>query len=506
MGIRIRQRRNRIAVSFLAIAISFTSTIILVPNKASAEKIVEDSSVPSLEDRGDPRVETGAGKKDKEIGTLPPYIPPPHFARNKHQLPDIILREKREGKYIIPVPMVGIDPDTGFNFGAGVSLFNNGKKSSPFFGITPYKQQISTTVVFSTKSLFQITGYYDHPYLKDTPLRLRTECEFLYNPFQHYFGIGDDSLTLTFPGSPTAYGSYSDYKDALERESNGVAYSRYDEYGYTRLSFKPSLEYDLLGGYIRPLVGFQISKIWVDDYTGNTVGAVDSNGQSASAIEASTHLRDDCDSGRAIGCNGGYDIYVKLGLSFDTRNFEPDPSSGMLFEVVSELSPKFLGSSFNYGKLTTSLKGYGKILEYKKQLIVLASRAMYRWMFGDIPFYSMNILPYTETDRTGLGGFWTLRGYKQDRFVGPAAMLVNAEVRWSFVDFMVLNQYIKLMFVPFFDAGRVFNSASDTTFKNWKVDGGMGIHLSWNLSTVVSLDYGIGSEGKLFYMQLGHQF
>jgi outer membrane translocation and assembly module TamA len=62
------------------------------------------------------------------------------------------------------------------------------------------------------------------------------------------------------------------------------------------------------------------------------------------------------------------------------------------------------------------------------------------------------------------------------------------------------------MLVPFVDMGRVFDSAADSTLQDWKFDGGISFRLAWNLSTIVSFDYGRGSEGSMFYMELGHQF
>jgi hypothetical protein len=62
------------------------------------------------------------------------------------------------------------------------------------------------------------------------------------------------------------------------------------------------------------------------------------------------------------------------------------------------------------------------------------------------------------------------------------------------------------MLVPFVDTGRVFNSVGDTTLEGWKFDGGVGFRLAWNVATIVSFDYGVSSEGSLFYMELGHHF
>jgi hypothetical protein len=45
-----------------------------------------------------------------------------------------------------------------------------------------------------------------------------------------------------------------------------------------------------------------------------------------------------------------------------------------------------------------------------------------------------------------------------------------------------------------------------TTLDDWKFDGGLGFRIAWNLSTIISFDYGHSSEGNLFYMEIGHQF
>ena len=252
-----------------------------------------------------------------------------------------------------------------------------------------------------------------------------------------------------------------------------------------------------MGGYIRPLFGIRIAYNKVNDYTGDNIDG---------ATQLSTHLRVDCDSGRTKGCGGGFDNYVKFGFSFDSRNFEPDPSSGILAQTVLELSPRFLGSKYNYGRFSNSLNAYGNVFKYKKQQITLAGRFLYEWQFGDVPFYSMNTVPFNERDRQGLGGLRTLRGYKQDRFIGPVSLVSNMEMRWSFVDFTVFKQYIKLEAVPFFDAGRTFEGNKDISFNNWKLSGGLGMNLVWNLSTVILFHYGFSPEGNSFYMDLGHQF
>lgn len=437
------------------------------------------------------------GRADEITQEIPPEIPVPHFVRYKKPLPELLLKQKKEGRYLTGFPAIGWDPDTKFNVGAMLQFYDNGDKESPFFSITPYRQMIQVAGVITTGSVVQAQAYYDQPYILDTPWRVRGVFDFYRNPYKNYFGIGEAGQQLTFPGTGQVFGSYDDYKNALEQQIGGETYERYDNYKYTHTVFTGTAEYDLLGGYIRPLFGFQVAYVWIGDYTGDTVSG---------ALELPTHLRDDCNAGITKGCNGGWDNFVKLGIAFDTRDFEPNPNKGIFWELTAELSPKFLGSSFNYGRLTTDLRAFGQILDYKKQNLVIAGRFYYGWQFGDVPFYSMNTLAFTDKDKTGLGGFDSIRGYRLDRFIGPVQIMTNLELRWSFYDFTIWKQNIRLGIKPFFDAGRVFDKVSDTSLKNWKIGAGGGLNLAWNLSTVINFDMAWSPEGNAFYMQVGHQF
>jgi hemolysin activation/secretion protein len=82
----------------------------------------------------------------------------------------------------------------------------------------------------------------------------------------------------------------------------------------------------------------------------------------------------------------------------------------------------------------------------------------------------------------------------------------NAELRWSFSEKVLWGQHLRFMLAPFVDTGSVFDSVGDTTLNHWKIDGGIGFRLAWNLSTIVSFDYGRSREGSQFFMELGHQF
>lgn len=422
---------------------------------------------------------------------------PPKFADKLQKIPDFLLKNKKEGRYITAFPALGWDPDTGFNIGAYIQLFNNKKKEDPFFNITPYRQTLQIGGIVTTNKVFQLYGYFDSPFVYDSPWRVRSEAQLFYNPLANYFGVGNAGQQLLFPGTGQAYGSYRSYKNALKQQIGGETNEDYDVYGYTNTFWKGSAEYNLVGGWLRLLGGLQLAHTWIDDYTGKTVSG---------AVQLNTHLSEDCTAGRAIGCKGGWDNLLKLGVVFDTRDYEPDPDNGIMLEEVFEYSPKIFGSSRNYGRLSSSIRGFGKVFGVGSQKLIAANRFFFQSQFGDVPYYSMSTMGFTDYDRSGLGGYQTLRGYVLNRFIGPVTMLNSSELRYSFYEFNVWKQHLKLGVKPFLDLGRAFDRVADVSFKDWHIDGGAGLMLAWDIATVISFDQAWSSEGSAFYMSLGAQF
>jgi outer membrane protein assembly factor BamA len=428
---------------------------------------------------------------------LPPVLPPPVFMSNKSPLPDLLFKDKRAGRYFTGFPAVGWDPETGFNYGAAVQWFDNGPADSPFFRYTPYRQRVAVAASGSTGGSTRALIGYDQPYVADSPWRIRTAVGFNRNKFENYFGVGESTLSpLSYPGSTRTFDNFDDYTHALEQNVSGQTWARYNNYEKTEAGGVFTVERDYWGGWLRPQLGLQFNHVDVKDYTGENIDG---------AVMQPTRLLMDQQAGNVNGFNGGWDNALKVGLTFDTRDFEPDPASGVMLQAVGRISSQALGSAFDYQQITLSGRGFHNLLGETGRLI-LAGRATYIMQFGQVPFYSAPIIPFTDGDVSGLGGHATMRGFVTVRFVGDAAAFVNGELRWSFAETMLWKQHLRFMLVPFVDTGRVFNSISDTTLENWKFDGGLGFRLAWNLSTVVSFDYAISGEGSMFYMELGHQF
>src|SRR5207302_5259753 len=152
---------------------------------------------------------------------------------------------------------------------------------------------------------------------------------------------------------------------------------------------------------------------------------------------------------------GGRDDFLRLGVSYDTRDFEPDPNTGIFLDAALDAGTVALGSQYDYARFLVAARGYVSPFPID---LVLAGRAVFEVQTKGAPFFSMDTLPFTEDPRLGLGGHRTMRGFRQDRFVGSVMTLGNAEARWTFGHATIWHQKFAAIAVPFLDVGRPYDS------------------------------------------------
>jgi hemolysin activation/secretion protein len=138
--------------------------------------------------------------------------------------------------------------------------------------------------------------------------------------------------------------------------------------------------------------------------------------------------------------------------------------------------------------------------------LVVAGRVLFEAQSNGAPFFSMDTLPFTEDPRQGLGGHRTIRGFRQDRFVGSVMTAGNAELRWTFGHLQLLGQRFGFIVAPFVDAGRPYDSLGQLSPRNWRTSYGGAFRVAWNLATVGTVDYGRSAEDTGFYVNFNHTF
>lgn len=416
------------------------------------------------------------------------------------------LRRKNEGGYVTGLPLAAYSTDIGFGGGARAYYYWNGRRDDPRFRATPYLHRVFLQGFVSTRGIQFHWLDYDAPRIAGTRYRIRSQLIYGRNINQNYFGLGDRALDpLRFPGAPGTFDTYADYHAAQERIVGGQTYAKYDQLDLEKPLWIASVERSFHHDRIRVLGGLGFSYATIHDYTGEQVDAVDDAGDRVEATQAPTRLAEDCATGEVVGCGGGFDNFFRLGISYDTRDFEPDPNCGTFVDVALDAGSAALGSDYDYLRLLAAARGYASPIPRLADL-VLAGRALVQFQTAGVPFTSMNALPFTEDFRSGLGGHRTLRGYRQDRFVGRTMAAVNAEVRWTFWRFTLWRQKFGLIAVPFFDYGRSFDHAGAFTLADWRPSYGGALRISWNLATIITVDYGRSSEDAGLYINFGHIF
>lgn len=437
----------------------------------------------------------------------------PSFMANKPRMDD--ADRKEEGSFLSGVPALGYDTNTGFGAGAGGFYTIDGKKTDPLFDYTPYRHRVFAQLYITTGGYQQYEVAYDGLYLGNSPYRLRTYLMFERNTNANYFGNGTSTLDdLSFRG--VSHARYNDQTSAASTlQADGTASPYYNHYTYDKPQAKLALERDFWGGRVRAQYGAIVQYLNVERYDGRPVQAKDAAGNDVTVTHGPSKLGEDCAAGLALGCSGGWNNMLKAGVALDTRDFEPDPDNGVFADLTGEWSSKGFGSAYNYLRATLATRFYwapfpkvrvkSPLFGRVSSRVVFAGRLLYSVQTGDVPFYAMDALALTEDDQSGLGGEYTLRGFRQGRFIGRVAALGQAEVRWTFFEFEMLKQRFTVQFAPLLDVGRVFDRVELSTDR-WKVSAGAGWRIAWNKSTVIIFDLGVSREDIGFYIDLGTGF
>lgn len=409
----------------------------------------------------------------------------PTWMAARAPMPD--LAHKTDGSFPDALPLIAYDTNTGLGLGVGAHLTVNGHEGEPLFAYTPYRHRVYAQAFATTGGFQQHILSYDGIAIAGTPLRLKAVATYERNTNANYFGNGEATL------GPLTYGGqrFATYDAAAT-----AAGPRYFHYGVERPQGQVVLERSFLGG-LRAHYGVNVQHVDVTRY------------DSRAEFSPGTKLGIDCASGAAKGCGGGWNNLLRSGIAWDTRDYEPDPRSGVLLDATGQWSARGFGSSADYVRMTMAARSYVSPAPELAD-VVIATRVLYSVQSANVPFFAMSTLGMAAgtddaTDQSGLGGERTLRGFRQDRFVVHVAAAANAEVRWTFARFSAAGQRFSLQAAPLVDAGRVFDKVG-FSLQDWKVAGGAGLRVGWNQSTIVMFDFGASREDTGFYVDFGMPF
>jgi len=407
---------------------------------------------------------------------------------------DTTIVEKKEtikkGLTLGLLPAIAFDSDLGLKYGGLVNLYDFGDGST----YPNYKHSIYLEIARTTKGSGQNQLFFDSGHLfKGKPIRLTADLSLLTEQALDFYG---------FNGSQSIY--HPEFED-----KNSVDYISRMFYRHERRMIRTYADFqgNITSKKFRWLAGaaFYDYKIASVDIEGLNAGK-----DQADLIPNVPSLYDKYVDWGVIpekDADGGSLKFIKLGLIYDTRDIEANPSKGIWSEAIVMSAPSFLANKENsFTKLSLIHRQYFTILE--DRLTFVYRLGLQTTISGDAPFYfqPMMISSYSPSTLTeGLGGSKSLRGILRNRIVGDGFTYGNFEFRYKFLKFNKFKQNIYLALNPFLDAGMiikeidmsVLNLGQGITaphFNNSKdkmhYTAGCGLHIALNENFVLAINYG----------------
>jgi hypothetical protein len=390
------------------------------------------------------------------------------------------------------LPAISYNSDLGFQYGALVNFYYFGDGTS----YPKYMHSLYGEVSRYTKGSGINRFFYDSEYLIPN-IRVTSDVSFLTEKALDFYGFnGYDAV----------------YDPGWEDDSQPPdIYRSRMFYRHERKMFRLMTDFQgaLFGKELRWVAGFGILH---NDVAPVDIDALNKGKDEEDKLPDVPGLYDKYVEWGIIGedeKDGGWSNNIKLGLVYDTRDFEPNPMKGMWSEVVVLFAaPGFLGNGdFGYAKISATHRQYFTLV---KEKLSFAYRLNYQGTIaGTVPFY---LHPYminsfsNSSNTDGLGGSKTVRGMLRNRVVGDAFAFGNAEFRWKFYRNVVFGQNLYLGLNLFADAGTVlkkidfdepaFDSPSSsqqyflTDEETIHTTLGLGLRIVLNENFIVAVDYG----------------
>jgi outer membrane protein assembly factor BamA len=177
------------------------------------------------------------------------------------------------------------------------------------------------------------------------------------------------------------------------------------------------------------------------------------------------------------------DAVGRVGIIVDSRDLEADPHRGVFAEAL-------LGGGRGYTRTSAQLRVYVHPLER----LILAARIGGERMTGTPPISAQLTMETSDGPVVAMGGYRSLRGYHDGRFVGPGKIVGGLEARYGLI---WAPRLIEIKLFAFYDAGRVFGPGESVRLTKRGLHSAMGggVALAMMRNTLVTFFGGKGTEG-----------
>ncbi|MBR1514218.1 MAG: BamA/TamA family outer membrane protein [Bacteroidales bacterium] len=336
-----------------------------------------------------------------------------------------------------PLPVVGFDADLGFQYGLCCDIFNYGDGSR--YPKYDYKFNVEASRYTKGSGVFRF--YSDMPYVvKDT--KLFFDVTYFYAKKYEFFGFNGFEASTFDPYA------------GLEDVKSGYHFINRNQFRFVGSMQRPFFHVPNLN-WTAGLAYYntKVDRINLEGYEGQVT--LYENYVNAGIIKEDE-------------AHGGSTAQLRLGLVYDSRDHNSDPTRGIYAEYTFVGSTDWLGGNNGYNNLSETVLWRHYIPVYRDKLTFAYRLGLQHCIVGSSPWYMINNLNtmffqkmYTE----GLGGSVTLRGVNRNGVLGEGFAFGNLEMRWRIVGFQLINQNWQVALNPFFDAGAVIQPFREEEMK-----------------------------------------
>lgn len=372
-----------------------------------------------------------------------------------------------------PLPVVGFDADLGFQYGVCCDIFNYGDGTRyPRYN---YKFNVEASRYTKGSGVFRF--YSDMPFVIENT-KFFVDATYFYAKKYEFFGF-----------------------DGYSSNSTDPMLSYYEMDQKSGFNFINRNQFRFIGSMQRPVPGVNNLNWSAGIAFYNTkISRIDLAGYESQVTLYERY----CAEGLINNDEkeGGNTTQFRLGLIYDSRDHNSDPSRGIYSEATLIGAPDIIDQK-GYSNLSFTFLWRQYIPIYKDRITFAYRLGTQNVLAGKTPWYMINNLNtmffqkmYTE----GLGGSITLRGVNRNSVIGEGFTFANVEVRCRVAGFQFINQNWQVALNPFFDAGMITQSFREDQLKNTTLysgeedaihtSAGCGFKLIMNRNLIVSVDLG----------------
>lgn len=233
--------------------------------------------------------------------------------------------------------------------------------------------------------------------------------------------------------------------------------------------------------------------------------------------------------------DGGLNPYVHGGITFDTRDRQNNPRTGIHADVFLTYNAGF-GDQKEYNNLKFNAAWRHYLPLVKDRLTVAYRLGTQLLLAGESPFYAntyMNQLYMQRVLYEGLGGANSVRGIMRNRILADGFAYGNLELRAQLAHFKIGKENFYIGINPFMDGGMVLqpmnmerineNSSdpsdlfansidSDQDLYSLHLSAGCGLKIAMNDNFILSVDWARAIEeqdnykNSNLYIKMGYMF